>query len=267
MEDFQKWCDMAVEQVRFKPDRAAIRKELSDHYMDHYQDLRRLEFPQELAMSRALKAMGDAEEVGRGLNRAHKPWLGWLWLVSRYLAAVILMITVIVAYQDGWWNITHDVHRAPEGDYEADGYFYATEEEQDDYERLLWKKIPGSIEAGSYTLEVPYMAVWQNKMTDGTPIYWLSMVITASDDRFWDDGPRMRYLEMETSNGTLYKGEFETGNSEQTRYYHCGTSQNPFQSTSYIGLCLTDEQGEWIELRNRYGEPWNIRVEWGEIEK
>ena len=77
MKDFQEWCSTVTELVRFRPDRDAVRKELEAHYLDHYLDLRRLEYPQELAEQRALTAMGDAQEEGRALDRAHKPWLGW----------------------------------------------------------------------------------------------------------------------------------------------------------------------------------------------
>lgn len=39
MIDFDDWCYHAVAQIRFKPDREAVFRELKDHLEDHYDDL------------------------------------------------------------------------------------------------------------------------------------------------------------------------------------------------------------------------------------
>ena len=78
MKAWDTWRDKVVDQVRFWPDRAAIARELDAHYEDHVNDLERFGFAHELAQERALNAMGDAEEVGRAMDKAHKPGLGWL---------------------------------------------------------------------------------------------------------------------------------------------------------------------------------------------
>ena len=71
------WCREVLEQVRFRPNHEAIRKELVAHLEDGRADLERLGYPRDLAEERALQAMGNAGEVGRALDRAHKPRLGW----------------------------------------------------------------------------------------------------------------------------------------------------------------------------------------------
>ena len=73
LEEFQKWCKTVTDQVRFRPDRAAIARELHAHYEDHVKDLERIGFDSTLAEERALAAMGDAEQIGRAMDRAHKP--------------------------------------------------------------------------------------------------------------------------------------------------------------------------------------------------
>ncbi|WP_325199911.1 permease prefix domain 1-containing protein [Oscillibacter sp.] len=92
---FQIWVDAVCEQVRFRPDRKAIAAELRVHYDDHVKDLLRLGRPWELAQERALAAMGNAQEVGRALDRVHKPWLGWLWEASRVLLALALAAALV----------------------------------------------------------------------------------------------------------------------------------------------------------------------------
>ena len=73
---FQMWVNAVCQEVRFRPDRRSIEAELRTHYEDHVKDLLRLGRSRELAEERALAAMGDAREVGRALDRVHKPWLG-----------------------------------------------------------------------------------------------------------------------------------------------------------------------------------------------
>ena len=85
-DEFQAWVDAVCGEVRFRPDRKAIEKELRIHYEDHCKALERLDYEPELAAKRSLRAMGDAQEVGQALDRVHKPWLGWLWEASRWLA-------------------------------------------------------------------------------------------------------------------------------------------------------------------------------------
>lgn len=95
--NFQIWVNAVCEQVRFRPDHRSIEFELRDHYEDHVKDLLRLGRPRELAEERALEAMGNAQEVGRALDRVHKPWLGWLWEASRVM---VLALAALLA-----WNI------------------------------------------------------------------------------------------------------------------------------------------------------------------
>lgn len=91
------WLTTAVRGIRFRPDREAVRAELNAHIEDKIADLRRM-FPDLSALDArelALNQMGDPEEVGRELARIHKPWLGYLWQVSRVAAAAMLLVLAI----------------------------------------------------------------------------------------------------------------------------------------------------------------------------
>ena len=99
-DQFQIWVDAVCERVRFRPDRKAIEAELRIHYEDHVNDLLRLGRPRELAEERALAAMGNAQEVGWALDKVHKPWLGWLWEFSRFLALALALLLVWKIWQD-----------------------------------------------------------------------------------------------------------------------------------------------------------------------
>ena len=84
MSAFTDWRDQVTAQVRFWPDHRAIQKELAAHLDDSRADLLRLGYDWKLADERVLKGMGDPVEIGRALDKVHKPWLGWLWLVSKW---------------------------------------------------------------------------------------------------------------------------------------------------------------------------------------
>lgn len=105
--DFQIWVDAVCEQVRFWPDRKGIEKELRIHYEDHVNDLLRLGRDPALAEERALAAMGNAQEVGRALDRVHKPWLGWLWEVSRMLVLVLALLLAGKGWERGDYDSRH----------------------------------------------------------------------------------------------------------------------------------------------------------------
>ena len=115
MREFYQWRDSVVKQVRFRPDRTAVAEELTAHYEDHVKDLERLGYDRSLAESRALDAMGDAEEIGRALDKAHKPWLGWLWLVSKALA--VLSLIVVLLYGGPGQPVFHPCGRDKGGQY------------------------------------------------------------------------------------------------------------------------------------------------------
>ena len=108
MENFRAWRATVLAQVRFWPDRKDIEKELTAHYEDHVRDLERLDYPWKLAEQRALDAMGDPEEIGRALDRVHKPWLGWLWVASR----AVLILTLVTALFLGAEPMGQWLHRA-----------------------------------------------------------------------------------------------------------------------------------------------------------
>lgn len=93
-----RWLETAVSGIRFKPDRAEVRAELLAHVEDKTLDLMRI-FPNidpDEAQERALAGMGDPEELKISLAKIHRPWLGYLWQVSRVLTVVLLVLTLIL---------------------------------------------------------------------------------------------------------------------------------------------------------------------------
>ena len=193
MKAWDTWRDKVVDQVRFWPDRAAIAKELDAHYEDHVKDLERIGFEYELAQERALNAMGDAEEVGRAMDKSHKPGLGWLWLVSKW-AAILCIVTVALMFfgNSGWQQSFHEPAQRS-GDYEPDGYSYFSEGwERDNAVRVLIGKGASTVERDGDAFSVPYAAVWKcHYPADGVnsqsyDLYWLTVILAADDKNPFD---------------------------------------------------------------------------------
>ena len=101
----QTWLNTAVSGIRFKPDREAVEQELREHLEDKIEDLQRFyHLSREEAEGMALGQMGDAEEISREMAKIHKPWLGWLWEVSRMLAWISVVLVVVLVIGEEWEN-------------------------------------------------------------------------------------------------------------------------------------------------------------------
>ena len=99
------WLNTAVSGIRFKPDRAAVEQELREHLEDKIEDLQRFyHLSREEAEEMALGQMGDAEKIGREMAKIHKPWLGYLWELSRVLAWLCVILVVVLAIGGNWEN-------------------------------------------------------------------------------------------------------------------------------------------------------------------
>lgn len=83
--------------VRFKYDHEAIRQELEEHIDDLTEELKDGGLESGDALTSAILYMGDPEEIGREMDKAHSPALGTVWLILKYAAAVMIVLTVISA--------------------------------------------------------------------------------------------------------------------------------------------------------------------------
>ena len=92
----QEWLETATKGIRFGPDRLAVETELREHLEDKTADMARIfHIEGEEAEREALKRMGDPEEIGKKLASIHKPWLGYLWMASRVLRFILLILAVL----------------------------------------------------------------------------------------------------------------------------------------------------------------------------
>lgn len=292
MENFRAWRATVLAQVRFWPDRKDIEKELTAHYEDHVRDLERLDYPWKLAEQRALDAMGDPEEIGKALDRVHKPWLGWLWVASRAVLILALVTALFLGAEPmGQW-----LHRAknsffpPEdlGMYQEELSHYQTinqEAGREVYE--VWGTLTGeAVPIGEdYTLSVVKGCWW--KYQDQ---FWQGQcLLRLEPEYFWYDCPEdiLDDLTLTLSNGAVLRNESLSlsgrpingmtsewfrayySDNREPRFGHVGQTHNVSSADLggwYVMLKFSTReaaQAEWMELSYPAGD-WTMRLYWEE---
>lgn len=93
MEKFEVFCrNVCANTPRATAaERQSITDELTAHMEDHYDAMIARGVPEDEALDRAVLEMGDAREIGRGINASLSPF--WLWL-SRI--TMLLLVIIIV---------------------------------------------------------------------------------------------------------------------------------------------------------------------------
>ena len=287
MRSWWDWQDAVIKHIRFWPDRAAIAAELEAHYEDHVKDLERIGYDQNLARERALLSMGDADEVGRALDRAHKPWLGWFWLVSKWSVIVCWSMLLLTVFSDSGWQYYFREPARRVVDYESDGPVYFSEGwEHDNAVRIMMGKGTNTVERCGDVFSVPYAAVWKchypatadNHYT-AYDVYYLTVIIAADDRNPFDERGNAFTQELvyTVDDGTWYDthyGYMETDENGKDIWgpadgrITCYPIESDLFRTLYQIRCLGLESlpEEWSTVSYEYGgEPWEIRIRWEEV--
>ena len=271
--EFEQWCGRVERQVRVFPDRKAIRRELTDHYWDHVTDLRRIGYEDELARQRALRAMGDPEEVGKALNAVHRPLLGWLWMASRVLAVLLLVLTLWNGWfgdYGGWYNIAKDLHRPAElTDCEPEGPGFLGPESplwESVWQRTdLMARAPEPWENGDYALSVPYAAVWREERQDGAVYHWLSVILRAEKRRFWEEDLSLVPLTVTDSTGQRYVTAHWKEDSPVCDVNWSNPEHGLTFCTYHLNVPLENGDVDWVELGYILNGDFVLHLEFREV--
>lgn len=235
MGNFDHWCDAVVRLVRFAPDRPAIARELRHHYEDSVKDYIRVGYEEDLAQSRALRDLGDAEEVGRAMDKAHKPWLGWLWEVSRAGIFVVLgfMLLFIPDYQvPQFWTDPDPYYEPAPGAAEL--------------------ACPRDFEDGVFHYCFDWAEYTYEEARDITIIKIGATVTTA---RFWLDGPDLyEDLAASDSMGRSYMGGYSSFDSVEGF-----TDAGHGRYDAVFTIKVKGELPEWIDVTNTVAG-WTFRL-------
>lgn len=97
-EYFETYIREVTAHVKFRFDRCAIGQELREHMEDLYEDLLSQNIDEEQAALLTVNYMGDSAELGKELNEAHNPVLGYVWLWVRRLFILIFIFFGLPAF-------------------------------------------------------------------------------------------------------------------------------------------------------------------------
>lgn len=248
------WLDRAVSGIRFGPDRAAVRAELSAHLEDKSADLQRIfpDIPLDEAQDRALSAMGDPEELKAELARVHRPWLGWLWYTCRGMLLAAAAAWLIFAGLPALMGGGEDVRS-----YYYDSWYRGVQPGE-------WAP-PAPVEAGGFTLEITRASRWEETILDlgvSEEERWgwesASMTLRITARLPWERPPEtVHSLEQWMTAADSGGRKFSFRPDPEAEFF----SDQPLQGTE-TGLCWREYElicrditpgAEWIELRYDFG--------------
>ena len=90
------FLNSVCEQIKYKPIRESISEELKSHMEESKENYIEEGLAEDLAESKAIEQMGDSEEIGKRLNKIHKPKFDWkLALITAILLCFGFLISCI----------------------------------------------------------------------------------------------------------------------------------------------------------------------------
>lgn len=90
-----EFLNLVCEQIKYKPIRNIIAEELKDHIEDKKEELIEMGQNEEEAEKNAVEQMGDAEIIGKQLNKVHRTRLDWKLLI---ILVVLLIFGFVISY-------------------------------------------------------------------------------------------------------------------------------------------------------------------------
>ena len=102
MNNITKWTAEACRRISFLPDRKAMERELTDHFEDHRDALLDGGMSAADAEELALRAMGDAAEVGEQLAQVYNTVWTKLWRFSRGALWTLLIVFILCRVLTRW---------------------------------------------------------------------------------------------------------------------------------------------------------------------
>lgn len=236
----REWLETATRGIRFWPDRWAAEAELREHLADKTADMARIfHIEGEEAEREALKRMGDPEEIGKELARIHKPWLGYLWLISKIACCILIPLMLF------YLMILLDYH----GDNVQGGIGYKSARSLDPPTAVE----PAQVKRGNYTFRV----VWAVKYSEDTSYSEESIcvIVRASSPRFWERVAMLsdRQVSVILEDGTRIDLDAEAGEGEKAVHASMSNTWDFFSRDVRIYVSNAKCQiGDWVTVELRF---------------
>lgn len=274
---FHDWCNLAVEKIRYTPDREAVYAELKAHLEDRYQAYREQGLTDSEATERTLHAMGDAGAIAPQLAQIHRPFWGYLYSVSRWIVRFLLCLILCMLIRSGI-NAIQDNRVDPYEHYTWNPYTLTVQEDDEAARTPLDCKAPDTSYTDSgYTVTLSdaarWLVDWKNPNLADTQEFYFRLDITTPC--FWANAPTFTdWFWAEDSLGNRYYGDKETLRfyDDEERYHHYLESthdiiqNSPFSYSCYLKIQVWKgervEGIQWIDLHyDRGGRDMVFRID------
>ncbi|MBP3701463.1 MAG: hypothetical protein J6I64_06210 [Lachnospiraceae bacterium] len=238
---FENWCQEAVAQIQYRPDREMVYRELQGHMEERYEACLERGMSEEEAEAWALSAMGSAAEIAPQLAEIHRPFWGYLLSASRYVLIVLACIMIVPLFRYVEWL---DI-RKPEYLYDFTGeHDPYLDEEYNGGQRVLYVEPRCEDKSDGYTFRVTKAAVWERNSLDT-----LHFQMDVVDPGVWtEDGDMGRWFWAEDSKGNRYVSFYESGACDR---YVSGNSYRTGLFTRTYEMWLVGYENadvEWVTL-------------------
>lgn len=90
-----EFLNSVCEQIKYKPIRKNIAKELENHIEESKENYMKDGLKEKEAEEKAIIQMGNAEEIGKGLNKIHKPKLDWKLII---IVLIMMCFGFLIAF-------------------------------------------------------------------------------------------------------------------------------------------------------------------------
>lgn len=255
---FTTWCNTAVELIKYKPDRLRVREELLAHMEDKFDDLSATGMLPEDAEAEVVRAMGNAAEVAKELSKIHKPLLGYILRMTKW----VLIISIIAMFI----SLAGFTDRVNIGEEDVWGVYSREETESNYYTKCLNPNVSASSDGYTFTVTRAAESFYCYTSGDGTQSkgYNFHFTVTAFNPRPWAEHTDiLREFYAIDSLGNYYYSSWEygytdepaiLGNPTRTGYF---TTSHEMWLTNYVS-----HDAEWIELRyDRSGRDIVLRID------
>ena len=235
--------------------------------------------------------MGDPVEVGLALDKVHKPWLGWLWEISRVVLALSLAVALLFGW-DGvnWTQRIWNTAFPPEdlAGFEQDMAAYDTllnQQEGHGYIFYRGELTAEPLRTSGYSISI-VKGRWYQWDT-GSGYFKGYLLLRVAPDRFWYEKPTgmLSGLRMSDSSGRYVencsiRAPGMNGAQEENQFVAAYAynrrpvagedgGYRPFDSADlggwYVRMEITMQEmaPEWVDITYLHGgSDWSWRIEW-----
>lgn len=235
---FVSWCEIAVREIRYAPDRIAVQKELYAHMEDHYLDLLDQGADEETARQQTVEAMGDAYEIAHDLAAVHPPFWGYFLRSTRILLAACFCVLLVAG-----------MYQLPELNFPEQQYWTDARSMEPMLQNctLLQQTEPRETErSDGYRFSVPEADLWEtpdgNRILTVRVVQWNPIpLVGRAEPVNWFRGQHSKGAEYESHQETI-----NTGNEIHISAFSYPVS--PWKTVYRLEIWDIPEEADWFRL-------------------